>query len=152
MPAVMPSGVEHCLSCKRRVLRTSTERGVYLEPPLSEALIPQTEGNTMEAAFSIFMSWQAVFTCLVVAGLTYVLRTAAEGAAPGLASASWWTKAAVPLAPLCNGALLGVVPGYPWPEQVSTLAARIFFGFVCGMFSMIVYARARDFMKGQQGG
>ncbi len=108
-------------------------------------------------AFSAFAAFSFVLVCLLAFGTTYVIRTVVEAVwegstatHPSALAAKLWQKIFVPLGPMGNGALLGLIPALPWPKDLigETTWGHVAFGFLGGMFANIVYARFRDWVRG----
>ncbi len=111
-------------------------------------------------AFSAFAIFSFVLVSLLAYGSTYVIRTVVEAvwenaavSPPPTLLAKLWQKIFVPLGPMFNGALVGLLPFLPWPVELIGAATgnHVAFGFVAGMMANILYARFRDFARGQPG-
>lgn len=95
----------------------------------------------MDNVLSLF-SWQLVLFSLGVFVTMYIFRTVIE-----YILSQWkaiesklWNDLLLPTMPAIIGCVAAIVlTTYPYPENVTTLDARIVFGLVSGFFSGLVY-------------
>lgn len=102
----------------------------------------------MDEVLEVFVSPTTIFVCLAAYVSTYVTRTLVEGTFPQVKTKHFWNEVAVPLGPIVNGGLLGLMAkSFMWPDLVNrTLAARIFYGAICGLFCAFLYGRVRSWL------
>lgn len=105
----------------------------------------------MDQVLNSFVNPQTVFICLVCSLVTYVIRTVVEVAAPGIKTSLIWREIWLPLGAIFVGALLGLMAKtFIWPDMFSrTVAGRMLYGALCGMFSAFVYSRVRSWVAAQ---
>jgi hypothetical protein len=107
----------------------------------------------MDTALQTLLSWQFVMLCLGIAAITFVIRKI------GYFVINYynlkkielvWGELIVPISPVVLGAMVtSVISKYPFPESVSTLSGRVFFGLVAGMFSGLVYRIVKAMLMAQ---
>jgi len=102
---------------------------------------------------STFASWQFLFLSLFLAGITFAVRKAIEyfilenPNLPGDKKSKIWTSLVLPTFPLVLGLLFGwLVSGYPYPQGVDHVSARIAVGVVAGMLSGSVYRIIKELL------
>jgi len=105
----------------------------------------------MDSFAEVFLSTQTLLLCLGVYMVTFVIRRVIESVWPWIMSNHYWKELFVPIAPIVNGAVLGFVKSFAWPDVVSqSLVARILYGATCGLFSGWAYNRVRSFLKSKE--
>lgn len=104
--------------------------------------------------FQYLLSWQFWVFCLGLAAITFVIRKAVEffildnPKMPGSRTSSLWRNLLLPIAPICNGVIIGFfAKQYPYPEGISSASGRVFFGLVAGLLSSTVYRLAWNLVK-----
>jgi len=101
-------------------------------------------GNALAALFS----WQFLMFALGISVIVWIVRTITEYFWPKLDGNKLWEKLILPLYPIFLGALIAYfATGYPYPDGLISLSARIIFGSVAGMFSGLVYQVAKGMLK-----
>ena len=102
----------------------------------------------MDQVIEVFFSAQTLLLCLGVYVMTYVVRRVVETIVPGLQMNRYWREIFLPLGPIANGALLGLVmKTFVFPDLVNgSLSGRIVYGSVCGLFSAFMYNRVRSWL------
>lgn len=105
---------------------------------------------------STFTSWQFMFLTLGIAGITFVLRKLIEyfilenPNMPGDKKSKIWTALVLPIAPMVIGLIFGcLVSGYPYPEGITHISARITLGIVAGLLSGSVYRVIKELLNKQ---
>jgi len=103
----------------------------------------------MDKIFDSFVNAQTLILCLAIYLMTFVIRKVVEGFWKGAKSNRLWREVWLPIGPVANGAFIGVVAKtFVWPDFVGTsLAGRIMYGAICGVFSALVYGRVRSFVQ-----
>lgn len=107
---------------------------------------------------SQFLSFSNLILCLVVVGVVWALRKFTEllvskVAKKDLKEYKLWSEFAVPLLPLCVGALLMLVPALPIPVMFAGgLGARIVFGIGLGLISGLVFRVVKKMFVEKLGG
>jgi hypothetical protein len=103
----------------------------------------------LDDIFNAFVNPQTILICLVVYVMTFAIRTAVEALWKSASHNLLWNELFLPLGPIANGALLGLAAKtFVWPEVAGgSLAGRMMYGAVCGLFSAFVYGRARSFAE-----
>jgi hypothetical protein len=98
--------------------------------------------------FETFVTPATIFVCLVAYVMTYVVRTLVQGLWPAVRANRHYNEVFLPLGPIVNGALLGLmVKTFMWPDMFNkTVASRMMYGAVCGMFSAFLYSRVRSWL------
>lgn len=106
----------------------------------------------MDQIFSTFVNATTIFICLATYIVTYVIRTATEALWPGIKTKRLWNELYLPLGAIVNGALMGLMSKtFLWPDVASkTLAGRMFYGAICGMFCAFVYSRVRSWVSAKE--
>jgi hypothetical protein len=102
----------------------------------------------MDEIFDTFVNPQTVFLCLAIYVMTYVIRTVTESLWAGAKTNRYWRELWIPLGAIVNGTLLGfMAKTFVWPDMFSkTLAGRMAYGAICGMFSAFLYGRVRSWL------
>lgn len=107
----------------------------------------------MDTALQTLLSWQFIMLCLGIAAMTFVCRKIAYFVINyyNLNKLELvWSELILPILPVVLGGLVsGLISKYPFPEAISTLSGRVFFGLVAGMFSGIVYRFAKSVLVSQ---
>lgn len=105
---------------------------------------------------STFTGWQFLFLSTFIAGITLVIRKVIEyyildnPNLPGDKKSKIWTSLVLPLTPLVIGCLFGwLVSGYPYPDGITHVSARIALGMVAGMLSGSVYRVIKELLVKQ---
>lgn len=108
----------------------------------------------LDAVFNAFVNPQTILLCVGIWVVTYVMRTVAEALWKGASANLLWNELFIPLAPIANGAGLGLLmKTFIWPEFLGTSVwGRILYGAICGVFSALVYGRVRSFISALGGG
>lgn len=103
----------------------------------------------LDTVFNAFINVQTVIICLSVYLMTYVIRKIVEGAWKGAKANRIWREVWLPIGPIVNGGLIGVMAKtFVWPTVVDTsLSGRIMYGAICGVFSALFYSRVRSFIQ-----
>ncbi len=106
----------------------------------------------MDQIFSTFVNPTTIFICLATYIITYVIRTATEALWPQIKTKRLWNELYLPLGAIVNGALLGLMSKtFLWPDFASkTVAGRMFYGAICGMFCAFVYGRVRSWVAAKE--
>lgn len=95
----------------------------------------------------VFLSTQTIFLCLGVYMLTFVIRRIVESTQPKVKSNRYWREIFVPIAPIANGIILGLVSTLASPDVVGeSVFGRVLYGATCGLFSGWAYGRVRSFL------
>lgn len=102
----------------------------------------------MDEILDTFLTPATIFVCLVAYVMTYVIRTLVQGIWPAVKTNHYWNELFLPLGPIANGALLGLMAKtFMWPDLFNkTMAGRMMFGAVCGLFSAFLYSRVRSWL------
>lgn len=108
----------------------------------------------MDEVIQTFFSAQTILLCLGVYVITFVTRRVVETVWPKVKFNRYWREIFVPIAPIANGAILGLVmKTWVYPDIVGTSwGARMMYGAVCGLFSAFLYNRIRAWLKSKTGG
>ncbi len=109
----------------------------------------------MENALTNFLGWHTLIFGLMCWILTFITRRIVETALPHLKKsadanhkdvtykttfARWWNEVILYVMPPSWGALAGGLASmYPFPDGLTSLSARLFFGVVVGFFSGFIY-------------
>lgn len=100
----------------------------------------------MDTVLHALLSYQFVLFCLGLAAITYVIRLAVQffildnPKMPGSRVSAFWREFLLPIAPVVNGAIIGLlVKSSLYPTVVDGTASRVFFGLVAGLLSGLVY-------------
>lgn len=109
----------------------------------------------MENALTNFLGWHTLIFGLMCWILTFLTRRIVETAMPHLKKsadanhgditykttfARWWGEVILYILPVAWGSLAAsVATMYPFPEGLTSLSARLFFGIVVGFFSGFIY-------------
>jgi len=95
----------------------------------------------MDNALSALLSTEFIFFCLMISGVTYVLRVVVEYFSPKLYNSKAWNDLIMPIMPILLGATVGVFAKlYPYPTGVgSALSSRVIFGFAGGLLGSQIY-------------
>lgn len=102
----------------------------------------------MDEVFQTFFSAQTIFLCLGIYVITFVMRKVIETWKPKVRFNRWWREIFVPIGPIVNGALLGLMKNIAWPDMLGeSLGGRMLYGAICGLFSAFIYNRIRAWMK-----
>jgi hypothetical protein len=107
----------------------------------------------MDEVFQTFFSAQTILLCLGVYVITFVCRRVTETVWPRVKFNRYWREIWVPIGPIFNGALLGLVlKTWVYPDAVGTsVGGRVLYGAVCGLFSAFLYNRIRAWLKSKTG-
>lgn len=108
----------------------------------------------MDDLFQTLLSWQFILFCLGIAAITEVLRRGIEffildnPKMPGTRTSKLWREFLLPIAPVTNGVLMAVVAvKYPYPQEIHSFSARVFFGLVGGLLSGLIYRVVAGMIK-----
>ncbi len=103
----------------------------------------------LDTVFQAFVNVQTIIICLAIYLLTYVIRKVVEGAWKGAKDNRIWREVWLPIGPIVNGGLVGIMAKtFVWPTVVGTsLSGRIMYGAICGVFSALLYSRVRSFIQ-----
>lgn len=103
----------------------------------------------MEKFVELFLNEQTVFLIMSVFTITFVIRRVIETVWPNVQSNRYWKEIALPVAPIANGAGLGVLmKTFVWPEVVQgSPEGQILYGSVCGLLAGFLYNRIRSYLK-----
>jgi len=103
----------------------------------------------MDEIFQVFVTPATLFVCLAAYTVTYFIRTVLQVAWPAIKAQRLYNELFLPLGPIVNGALLGLMAKtFMWPDLVSkTVWGRVFYGAICGSFSAFVYSRVRSWLS-----
>lgn len=86
--------------------------------------------------------------CLMVWVLVWAQRKVIAMVWKGAETNKWYREILLPLGPIGTGGLLGAfVSEFPYPEGFTSLAARVFYGVVCGLLSAHVYKMVKGFVN-----
>jgi uncharacterized membrane-anchored protein YitT (DUF2179 family) len=89
---------------------------------------------------AVLFCWQFMLFSLAIAGITYPVRLIVEFFLTSPRLLKFWTDVALPTFPtFLGGALARYIAMFPYPDTISSLSARIFWGIVAGMFSSIMF-------------
>lgn len=107
----------------------------------------------MDEVFQTFFSAQTILLCLGVYVITFVIRRVVETVWPKVKFNRYWREIFVPIGPIVNGAILGLVmKTWVFPEIVGeSRSGRMVYGAVCGLFSAFLYNRIRAWLKSKTG-
>lgn len=106
-----------------------------------------------EDALTAIFSWQTVLFGLGIFVITFVIRTIVEYFIPSslVYTSKWgklWNKLILVLMPVFIGAVIALIAqGYPYPDGLITLPARLIFGSVVGSFSGLLYQIVKGMLK-----
>lgn len=106
----------------------------------------------MESILSL-CSWQLILFSLGISAVIYIFRTMIEYILSRWKSADskLWNDLVLPIMPAIMGCIsAAILDTYPYPENVSTMDARIVFGLVAGFFSGLVYRIVKKMIIQQQ--
>lgn len=107
----------------------------------------------MEQSLTELFSLSFIVLCLVVAGVTEVLRRITDFVLdnpniPASKNSKIWTQLILPTSPLGIGiAITLLFPSLPYPDGWHTKDARLLLGFVAGLLSTLVFRIAKSFLK-----
>jgi hypothetical protein len=102
----------------------------------------------MESGLSALLSFQFVLFSLGIFTIVWVIRTIVEYVLPNADGNKLWEKLILPLMPPVIGTVVGLfATKYAYPDGLTTLSDRLFFGSVAGMFSSCVYQVAKGMLK-----
>jgi len=103
----------------------------------------------LDTVFQAFVNVQTIIICLAIYLLTYVIRKVVEGAWKGAKDNRIWREVWLPIGPIVNGGLVGIMAKtFVWPTVIGTsLSGRIMYGAICGVFSALLYSRIRSFIQ-----
>ena len=109
----------------------------------------------MENALTNFLGWHTLIFGLMCWILTFLTRKIVETALPHLKKsadanqagvtykttfARWWNEVILYVVPVAWGAgAAAAATMYPFPQGLTSLSARLFFGIVVGFFSGFIY-------------
>lgn len=105
----------------------------------------------MEKIFEILFSWHLIMFCLSVSAITFVFKKFVTYGVKKVAFLKkfhdFWFQALMPTVPvLIGGCVAYFMKNYPYPPEVTETSGRLFFGFVAGMFSGLVYKVIKSFI------
>jgi hypothetical protein len=107
----------------------------------------------MDTALQTLLSWQFVMLCLGIAAITFVVRKIGYFLINYYSLKKLelvWGELIMPILPVVlGGSVAGLISKYPFPEVVSTLSGRVFFGLVAGMLSGLVYRVTKSMIAAQ---
>jgi hypothetical protein len=94
------------------------------------------------------LSWQTAIFSLGIYILVYIIRTIVD---PTPLGQKWyWSKVVLQvLPPILGAGLAAVLTMYPFPEGVSSMSMRVFYGLCAGFFSSWAYKLAKGVVKGK---
>jgi hypothetical protein len=103
----------------------------------------------LDTVMNAFVNVQTIIICLSIYLMTYVIRKVVEGVWKGAKTNRIWREVWLPIGPIVNGGLVGVMAKtFVWPTVVDTsLSGRIMYGAICGVFSALLYSRVRSFIQ-----
>lgn len=107
----------------------------------------------MEQSLTELFSLPFIIICLVVAGITEVLRRITDFILdnpniPASKNSKIWTKLILPTLPLPIGVLIvNYFPNIPFPTGWEGKGTRSLLGFVAGLLSTLVFRIAKEFLK-----
>lgn len=103
----------------------------------------------LDKILTAFVNPQTIVICLAIYLMTFVVRKLVEGFWKGAKNNRLWREVWLPIGPIANGALIGVLAKtFVWPDFVGTsLSGRIMYGAICGVFSALIYSRVRSFVQ-----
>lgn len=106
----------------------------------------------MDQFIQTFLSWHLIIFCLSISAITFVLKKFANFAVTKIKIMKkfhdFWFQVLTPTIPVIIGGIMSYFMGsYPFPEEISTTSSRVFFGFVAGMFSGLVYKVIKSYIS-----
>jgi hypothetical protein len=106
----------------------------------------------MDTALQTLLSLQFIIFCLGITAITFVLKKVIDFFISKRRSKKslFWSEVIVPILPVTLGGIMAAIIGkYPFPESVSSLSGRVFFGLVAGLLSGLVYRIVKSFLTSQ---
>lgn len=97
----------------------------------------------MDNIITTLFSWQFISFCLAISAVLFVLKTTAEyimSLWKPIQGSKLWKELFLPILPVVIGSVGAVVlSSYPYPENITTISARLVFGLIAGLFSGLIY-------------
>lgn len=105
----------------------------------------------MEKIFEILFNWHLIMFCLSISAITFVVKKFANFGVNKVTFLKkfhdFWFEVLTPTIPVLIGGLMSYfMTSYPYPPEVNGTSGRLFFGFVAGMFSGLVYKVIKSFI------
>lgn len=102
----------------------------------------------MDNGIASLLSWQFILFSLGIFVAVWVVRTVVEYIFSNADGNKLWEKLILPLMPVVTGAVVGYfAKGYAYPDGLSSVSGRLFFGSVAGMFSSLMYQVVKGLLK-----
>lgn len=93
----------------------------------------------MDNIITTLLSWQFISFGLAISAILFVLKTVIEFWKT-IREAKLWKEVFLPILPVIIGSAGAVVlSSYPYPENITTVSARLVFGLIAGLFSGLIY-------------
>jgi hypothetical protein len=94
----------------------------------------------MDNGISALLSWQFLMFSIGVFTIVWIIRTIVEYIFPKADGSKFWEKLALPIMPPIVGIIAALIAKhYPYPDSITTVSGRIFFGMVTGILSGLAY-------------
>ena len=107
----------------------------------------------MDMVLQTLLSWQFIMFCLGIAAMTFIIRKLIDFLVTKFKFKkfnSFWSEVLLPILPVVLGSIVSAMAvKYPFPEGISALSSRVFFGMVAGLFSGLVYRIAKSSLSSQ---
>lgn len=92
----------------------------------------------------IFLNWQSLALALGIYAATEGARRFVQSLWKTWKKSTFYTEFVLWVLPCVIGATIGMfVPSFPWPLALTTPASRVFYAVAIGLFSGVVYNRAK---------
>ena len=102
----------------------------------------------MKDLYGIFLSWNFGLLACSVSIIMYIIKLNISYFYDKLNSILFYQKIVLPLLPLIFGAIIAIIPGFPFPPEIITISSRILFGLIAGSLPGFIY---KLFFKGIYG-
>ena len=93
----------------------------------------------MKDLYGIFLSWNFGLLACSVSIIMYVIKLNISYFINKLNSIQFYQKIVLPLLPLILGAIIAIIPGFPFPPEIITISSKILLGIVAGSLSGLIY-------------
>lgn len=102
----------------------------------------------MDNALTALFSWQFLLFSLGIFTAMWIIRTVVEYFIPKSVGSKLWEKLILPIAPPLMGGIIALFAvKYAYPDELTSVLARVFFGSVAGNFSGTVYQICKGMLK-----
>ncbi len=97
----------------------------------------------MDNVITILLSWQFVSFSLAISAILFVIKTVVEYIVSlwkPIQESKLWKELFLPILPVIIGSVgAALLSSFPYPENLTTVSARLVFGLIAGLFSGLIY-------------